>query len=197
MKKVPLLITCGIIVLLIGGYYVYDQFFNRRPVKPWDLVPSDAVIVYEKDDCNSCIEQFGESMIWRIFETASFYNKQHADSLKKKLSQLVISQPGFLTSLHSTKKDEFDLIYYIPGKTTVNPEFLKNIPHKKTSREFNSVTIEEFKFSNLNFSLAIIEEVWVGSFTPFLIEDVIRTYKSDEKSGFAKHAVSLQPLSRI
>src|SRR5689334_13362550 len=39
VKKLPLLITIGIVLITVGGYFVYDRYVAKKKVSPWDLVP--------------------------------------------------------------------------------------------------------------------------------------------------------------
>jgi hypothetical protein len=178
LKKTPLLITIGILLLIVGGYYAYEKFLSDNPIKPWDLVPTDAIIIYEKNDCNSCTDEISNSVLLRIIESAAYYNKP-IDSLRIKIGKYLIGRPGFLISTHVTKKDDFDFVFYSPNsKSLTNAvDFFKIRNYKLTTREFNSILIYELKFAQHIFSYAVIDDVWIGSFTPFLVEDVVRTYK--------------------
>jgi hypothetical protein len=62
---------------------------------------------------------------------------------------------------------------------------------------FNDVMIDEYKSGNTTLSVTTMENVQVISFTPFLIEDVIRTYKENNKTGFRSRITALQSFSRI
>ncbi|MBL7857158.1 MAG: hypothetical protein JNM57_05675 [Cyclobacteriaceae bacterium] len=111
---------------------------------------------------------------------------------------------GSLISLHGTKKDEFDFVFYRPltGDILSN---LKIIIQKGKSgralnyseREFNSIKIQEIASGNTIFSWVIIENVWVGSFTPFLIEDVIRTHESHGERSFKSNIAEVYQLPKM
>jgi hypothetical protein len=102
-----------------------------------------------------------------------------------------------LISTHVTKKDEFDFVYYTSFKDAIpNKQILNSTSYRHTNREFNAIQIEEIRFQDQLFSYAFIENIWIGSFTPFLIEDVIRTYKSNTHS-FRKSALSQQGFTSI
>lgn len=197
MKQTPLFITVGILILIMGGYYFYEKVILKDPAKPWDLVPAETILVYEKDVCNSCIEQMRQTSLWHIVERASLYSKPF-DSLKTKLNSIIGSREGLLVSAHITKKDDFDFVYYLPNAKNVLEQvssfsFLKGYTYSE--REFNSVRINELSLHKHTFSWVVIEDVWVGSFTSFLIEDVIRTYNG--KSNFRKANPEVQQLPRI
>lgn len=197
MKKTPLLITLGIILLAVAGYFLFERLSNANPTKPWDLVPANALIVYEKNSCNACIEEATQSNLASIIQSAVFYKKP-VDSVKNKLSSLLKNKKGYLISVHVTKKDDFDFVYYLPNAQDVGSTFLSSISnYKLTSREFSSIQIHEIKSAKQIFSYANIDGVWIGSFTPFLIEDVIRTYKTNPGSAFPKNKFQSQGFSSI
>ncbi|HEY0743909.1 MAG TPA: hypothetical protein VGD40_20730 [Chryseosolibacter sp.] len=183
LKKLPLLITIGVVGLLVGAYFLYQEF-QRDPVRPWDLIPSDAILVYEKDNCDACGDAVVQSPLWRLVENAAFYKKP-VDSIRGRVFKLLDSSRGVLVSAHVTKKDDFDLVYYLSSKSDVfsakDISGMKN--HTLRTRAFNGVSIHEVHFGKQIFSFTRIEDVSVGSFTPFLLEDVIRSYRNHENAG--------------
>lgn len=182
MKKPALLITFGIVLLIAGGYFAFHAL-KKNPVKAWDLVPSDAMIVYEKDDCAECITDARRTTLWKIVEKAAFYKKP-IDSIKNKIDDALAKSNGGLVSVHLTRKDEFDFVYYLPlGEQFIPASLTVNKKYSFKNRLLNGVTINELRSGSMLFSYAKIEEIWIGSFTPFLIEDVIRTAKSDDAVG--------------
>jgi hypothetical protein len=197
LKQTPLLLTIAFLILTAGGYFIYEKVLKRDPVKPWDLVPSAAVFVYEKDICNTCIDEMQESSLWQIVERASLHSKV-ADSLRVKLNGMLGNGQEFLISAHVTRKDDFDFVYYLSD--------LKNIPqaisalsqlkgYRYSERELNTVKIHEMTSGKQTFSWIVIGDVWVGSFTPFLIEDVIRTHNG--KPNFVNANPEIRKLPRI
>jgi hypothetical protein len=179
LKKTPLLITIGIVLLTIGGFYTYQQFFQKHVVRTWDLVPHDALLVYERDNCSSCIDEVSNSSFWNLLQEAAFY-KRPPDSLQSKLFDVFKQTKGVLVSVHPTKKDDFDFIYFLPVTNQFSDIGLfKSNRYKTTKRKLNDEEITEVRFSGLVFSYVLIENNWIGSFTPFLIEDVIRSYHHD------------------
>lgn len=184
MKKTPFLITLGVIFLLVAGYFFYEKFIVKGAAQPWDMVPSDAILVYEKSSCHSCFETLNKSSIATVIERIALY-KRPIDSIQYQVNSLLKDKTEYLVSAHVTKKDEIDLVYYLPLKiesenTTLN--FFRSDRYKYSTREFNSIKIHELRLANQVFSFALIDGVWIGSFTPFLIEDVVRTYKEDTPS---------------
>jgi hypothetical protein len=196
VKKVFLIVTLGVILLLTGGYYLYNFYFFKKLAQPWDIVPANALFVYESDECVSCREDLTQSPVWQVIDKASFQSKPV--DLSQSLRTFLSSKNGLIVSLHATKKDDFDLIFFAPLNKT-DSAFLQTDVNKNkyatSRRELNGIEIHEVAKSKQMFSWAVVNGVWVGSFTSFLIEDVVRTAESN--SGFKKHVASTQQLPRI
>ena len=196
MKQTPLLLTLAVLLLVAGGYIIYEKILNKDPLKSWDLVPAQTMFVYEKDICNTCIDEMQNSAVWDIIERASFFGKP-VDSLGMKIISLIRDTKGVLVSAHITRKDDFDFVYYVPEPKNINPSsiFPALKGYKYSERELNEVKIHELSSHNRTFSWIAIKNIWVGSFTPFLIEDVIRTYNG--KTNFISANPDIRRLPRI
>jgi hypothetical protein len=196
VKKIPLLITIGLVLVASGSFFLYEYLIKRKPLSPWDLVPESAVFVYEANDCPTCVEELQKTSFWSILRRASFYEKP-SDSLTKVFDFLDVNQPGKLVSTHTTRKDDFDFVFYIPtgSKNILLPDSWKK--YKSTEREFNGIKINEVKIHQQIFSWSQIDRVWVGSFTPLLLEDVIRTYTSENEAPFKRKITSAYQLSPV
>jgi hypothetical protein len=202
VKKLPLLITLGIVIAVIGGYFLYDHFGKKNNLSPWDLVPSETILVYESGPCEKCRDQIKTSSVVDIIKEAVFSSEQ--DSLQQ-ITNFVLSQleDGTLISLHVTRKDDFDFIFYAPSNPQLDMQFasvmdrlqkLKNVT--VSEREYNEVKIFELSQNKRTFSWVNIENVWISSFTPMLIEDVIRMYKSGD-TNYKERLGSVYQLPRI
>ena len=127
MKQTPLLLTLAVLVLLAGGYIIYEKILSKEPLKSWDLVPAQTIFVYEKDICDTCIEEMQKSAVWEIIERASFFGKP-ADSLRKQVNSLIRDKNGVLVSAHITRKDDFDFVYYLPEPKDIDPSSIRPAP---------------------------------------------------------------------
>ncbi|MFD1000454.1 hypothetical protein ACFQ21_14110 [Ohtaekwangia kribbensis] len=180
MKRLPLLITIGIVLVTVGGYFIYERLLVSKNTSPWELVPESTIFVYEANNCQACVQQMQQTSLWSVFRKAAFYQKS-ADSLKM-LFDFIESQPrNLLVSAHQTRKDDFDFVFYVPlYQSKIKNLLLEQWGKLKTDeREFNGVQIHELSSKGQMFSWAEVDDIWVGSFTPFLLEDVIRTYTGD------------------
>lgn len=194
----------GVIALGVAGYLAYEKYFLTPDLTPWDLVPSGAVAVYEASACAECIEPVKQTSVWQIIMKAALYNKQQ-DSLQSVIGLLNNQKPGTLASLHVTRKDDFDFVFYLPlaGKNgrmmveAATEEWRSKPGVRSTQRVFNAVTIHELSTSGSVFSWTFLDNLWVGSFTPFLIEDVIRTYGSKERSAFRRNLGGIYQMPKL
>ncbi len=184
--------------LVAGGYFFYEKVLNQAPVRAWDLVPASAVFVYEKDVCNACIDEIQKGSLWEIISRAAFHGAG-PDSLKTKVTALLSARKGLLISTHITHKDDFDFVYYmLDAKNALQGiSDLSGFQGSRYSeRELSEVRIHEISDTNKRtLSWILIGDVWIGSFTPFLIEDVIRTHRG--KKNFLATNPEIQGLPRI
>ena len=181
MKK-PLIITI-IILLGIGGYFIYNHFTAQKALGAWDLVPQETVLVYESGNCEDCVTQIRNSPVSALIRKAALLNAGK-DSITIFQDLATSLTDPTLISLHVTKRDEFDFTYYVKaspsfiGKLNATQDALLKIKGSKSrQREFNNIIINEIEINKSVFSWIAIGENWVGSFSPVLIEDVIRTYQ--------------------
>lgn len=188
----------GLVLLAIGGYFLSEKLFTKKLLSPWDLVPESSVFVYESNDCHPCVEQLQKTSLWSTLRKAAFYDKP-ADSMTVIFDFLDINRSGKLVSTHITRKDDFDFVFYVPVGKGSSPSLIPDAWKKlRTSeREFNSVKIYEVNIKGQIFSWAQIENIWVGSFTPFLLEDVVRTYTSENGSTFRRKIASAYQLTPV
>ncbi|HEY9048907.1 MAG TPA: hypothetical protein VIN08_23565 [Ohtaekwangia sp.] len=197
MKRLPLLITIGIVLVSVGGYYLYDRFLVSRSISPWELVPESSIFVYETNDCLPCVQQMEQTSLWSVFRKAAFYQKS-TDSLKLFFDFIEAQPRGLIVSAHQTRKDDFDFVFYSPLYQSKIRNLLMEQWNKlkTTEREFNGVKIHELNGKGQAFSWAEVDDIWIGSFTPFLLEDVIRTYTGDG-STFKKQIAAVYQMPHV
>jgi hypothetical protein len=149
VKKLPLIITLTIIVAAVGGYFLYEKLMHKNKMSAWELVPAETILVYESGPCEKCRDQIKTSSVVNIIKEAVFSSEQ--DSLQH-ITNFVLSQleQGTLISLHVTRKDDFDFIFYAPSNPQLDMQFasvmdrlqkLKNVI--VSEREYNEVKIFE------------------------------------------------------
>ncbi len=203
MKKLPLLITALVLAVLAGALVLFHFLGKQNESSPWTLVPAETVLVYESSDCSKCIADLQNMPLAELIKRAAFHT-QSLDSLTQ-LGELMTSfQQPTLVSLHITKKENFDFVFYLPFNSNIElrfnlllDKFRKTPGIKITSREYEKVEINEIAYGKSTFSWVIVDGNWVGSFTPILIEDVIRTHVNEESQTFLKSVSSVYQLPKL
>jgi len=194
VKKKPFLITAFCISLLVLIYFLSTILQSERPRQAWDLVPKDAILVYEGGI--SQVTTRGDSSLNFILERLEQDTIRGSYLLRSEL----IGQRS-LVSLHLTQREDFDFVTYLSLSKNLKDKFAKSFVAKKEAktRVFEGSEIIELLIGkNKVVSIVFIGEVLVISGTPFLVEDVIRKSLSEVKGkGFRESNPMLYSLARI
>lgn len=199
MKRTPLIFTLLVIVAL-AAFFLYKSYFTKRATTIWDVISEQTVLVYEVGECVECLNQIQQTALWTAVQNTIVTKSDYKES-KQLWETIIKSADKLVVSLHVTKKDDFDFVYYLPvGKAKGVEAFLQSSDEKQfkiSQRELNGIQINEARFDDRVFSWTTFEDVWAASFTPFLIEDVIRTYKSDERKNFGTTLSGVQQFPKV
>ncbi|UYN87533.1 MAG: hypothetical protein KIT51_04545 [Cyclobacteriaceae bacterium] len=187
MKKTPIFLTVLLILAIGLGTTFYLKLYQKKDLTVWDVMPSQTVLVFEVGECEECLQSIrGTALLTAL--TESIFQGYRKAQLTKLISNFLEPKNSPVISLHVVKKDDFDFIFYAPLSKSNQIELqlkeLEGEAKKFSQREFNGVQIKELPIDDKLFSWVAIDGIWVGSFTPFLVEDVIRTYKSDRSLIF-------------
>jgi hypothetical protein len=200
VNRTNLFIGALLIVLFGVSLLFYYLYKENKQIEIWDLLPNQVVAVYEPGECSECIIQLKESKFWKLLNQLLIHEK-NADSIGNIFGQLYEPVNKPLIAIQVTQNNDFDLVYYLHSDVVRKIELelskLKNEKLKISQREFNGIQINEVHLSKRVFSWISVEKYWVGSFTPLLIEDVIRTYKSKNRNGFNVEIEGILTLPRI
>lgn len=199
MKKTPVILTLGILITLALTYFIYQTYFKVKATSIWNVIPSQAVFVYEAGECKDCFTKGSESTAGRLFYQL-LSNEQ--DSSRRIVDFLLTAVRSGMISAHVTNKESFDFVFYLPISAIEQKDKLlsswRNIRGVIYSeRKLNDISISEFRFGSRKLSCTEIDGVFVCSFTPFLVEDVIRTFNASSESGFLKNISDVYSLPRI
>lgn len=198
----------------MGGLWYY---FARRPADAadvWAYVPNNALAVYETSDFLADWTTLAQSPLGntlRAVPGVEQFNQQIAflDSLP--LLRPLLQQP-WLVSWQVVGDDALDATFYAhlsdptpsgPGKsnklTSALDQLQREAVLRSEKRQYHGSTIYELSGTNGKaFSYVIHRGVFVGSFTAFLVEDVVRLIASDfSTSSFATENPSLLRLPKL
>ena len=198
MKRAFIIIT-SVIVLAAAAYWGYYQWFQPKRIDIWELIPDKAVAVYSTQD---------PVRTWNNITTSTFWNNLALlprwrsiqeqmvllDSLSGKDGKLDRALRGkeTLISLHVTGDDSFDFLFALTLENKEAAESLENIRGAIrqnadlhfSSRNYQGYEIFEIinRVSGSTFSYLIHGGHWIGSYSPFLVEDVIRVLEGEASS---------------
>lgn len=214
MSIKKLILVLLIIVGVAGGiFYIFKSDFFSVSKNGLNFVSAEAIFVFETKEPVLAWNQLVNQPIWeRLVDLPSFYQAQKQimalDSILGRDGKLERALKGnqFVVSIHSIGREEFDFLYTISLKSSSDIDFLTDIESNLPSlsqintRSYSNVTIKEFQSLDLerNLSYTIINNVFVASYTSFLVEDAIRYSQNNNLPNFKsvyQHLVDALPSS--
>ena len=75
------------------SYFSYVYLYNKEGITFWDLVPENAVAVYESGPCKECIDESKKSVVGDLIQKSTFYQKG-TDSLRNILNLINFPTEG-------------------------------------------------------------------------------------------------------
>ena len=211
MKK-SLVILFGIFTFFISVYFIWFVWDQETPANLWDFVPANSALVYESND-------LGATLL-RLQDLESFQSLTHIPSLGKLSNHIVkierltglnsfysfIDKNSGLISLHNTSKNEFDFLYLVSMNDLTTPgEMLKlikpliskvveNKPRNYLGFELNEVSLS---FTDSRLTYLIYDHYFIASFTPYLVEDAIRTFEDENYNSFGEVFAAHKQITKI
>jgi len=182
------------ILILATGYGIYYYWDKQKSLDAWSLVPENTFLVYENKNLVDSWNNIQENPIWKDLQNIDYFaslkdNFEALDSLSGNNGMLdeVFRNNHLLIGMSVISNDDFDFVFYQTLKNTEQIEVIKKIESKfsgfeKSERVYNKNTIYELKSkkSEKTFSYVLLRGNFVGSFSPILVEDVIRNLEKDE-----------------
>jgi hypothetical protein len=177
----------------------YRYFFQGRSFHALKLVSSDAIFVFETTEPVLAWNQLVTQPLWaRLAELPSVTQAQSQlmtlDSLVGRSGNLDRSLRGnhLTVSLHPVSREEFDFLFTLEFKSRGGEAFIENLEQnlppmtRVISRSYGNLTLKEVQSPELkrNFTYTRINNVFVGSYTSFLVEEAIRLSQNDPGSNF-------------
>jgi hypothetical protein len=168
------------------AYYFYNQPSSDSV---WALIPEKALLAAE---VRKPVEILQSQPAWQDFVNAAGFSdfQQRIQTFARQNPdfQQFISKNPVTFSLHATSQRNFDLLFYIPlspaDEVVLNKMlsgFEKNPAFRSDLRIFDEMQIREIS-SRENpkqiFSMLRHKHFLIAGFTPFLVEDAVRTIQS-------------------
>ncbi|MGB3852679.1 MAG: hypothetical protein WA958_22130 [Tunicatimonas sp.] len=212
MSKRIIFISAALLAIVGGGLWYY---FARRPAVAsdvWACVPANALTVYETTDLLADWNSFAQSPLGnalRAVPDVEQFNQQLAflDSLPR--LRPLLQQP-WLMSLQVVGSEALGATFYTrvstaegagkkSGLTPALEQLQQEAALRTEARQYHGLTIHTLSTADgEDFSYVLHRGVLVGSFTAFLVEDVVRLMTDGaEGSGFAAENPSLLRLPKL
>ena len=210
VKKI--LITITILVAIGGGIYTYINHFQGTVLTAWSFVPSDAIVVYHTKNLLKQWEDSKEKKIWKNLKTLPVLEKIDEylialDSISGKNGsiQTFFEKNKMLFSFHNVSRNSVDILFSVEVKGFREHDLLGEvIEWFKDSTEFNQKdrqylghTITELNSNNSSFAYVFYKGIFVGSFTPFLVEDALRVIEEEEVLSFSEQYPEIFEITRL
>lgn len=200
MKRSTLIIIFILLILTgIGTYLFYQYWYEEDTVDTWSFVPESAVMVYETDRILPVWQAISASPLWHNLSSIPVYDSialhiNKLDSLHE--LQDFFADRQVLIGVHVVSRDAFDFSYFFKLNNAREYTILKKVLDQLSSqpdiltetRTYNSFKINELteRKTGRRFSYIVHHNIFAGSFTPFLIEDIVRNIDT----GFGEFSFS-------
>jgi hypothetical protein len=184
-----------------AGYYYYQQNVSHSRADVWSFVPQDAILVYETEGLpqlwHDVEEQPAVKVIAALPEIQELQQDWKVlDSTASGMLTSFLESRSFHASMHVTGKNSFDFLLYLPARDQDDKQALEKISgsfrndkrYRYSKRIYHGVEIHEYADpgSDLKFVWLLQNQYLIGSFTPFLLEDVIRGFDAAEDPAYLK-----------
>ncbi len=187
LKKRILLIVLGALAAAsAGAYFFYEYWYKKDTVEAWSLVPESALAVYETSRFPDNWQQLTGTSLWNNLSAIPAF-----DSLAQRMTTLdsVYRFQDFfvgrqaLVSMHIIASDAWDYAYFFKldkardqkAMRTFLDSLNQTFDLQRDQRTYNGFTIHELSDrKSRRFSYILYKDIFAGSFTPFLVEDMIR-----------------------
>ncbi len=199
MKRLLIILT--IIALVTGGYYYLRYYFEKEKIEIWELVPRNTFAVYEIQDPVNTWNNFLQLPFWENLSTIPEIQKLNdqlmtLDSISSTSGNIekLLSDKKILISFHKVSHTNLDVMMYFHLNTLEKRRilnsiisFYKNQPNViHIVRNYENINIHEITVSSEKSVFSYIEynNYFIGSFTPFLIDDVVRNISNKFQANF-------------
>ncbi|GJM27617.1 MAG: hypothetical protein DHS20C17_02520 [Cyclobacteriaceae bacterium] len=202
------------VVLAVGGYFFFTYWSTSHQTAVWDLIPESAILVYESTQTVENWNEIQSKPVWENLENIPYYasirdNIDQLDSLtgkKGRLHQLLQSKP-FVFSVHKVSQHSLDYLFFIPLPGPKDRQLISSMISQYQNRDdykFQTRTYQDFLINEaINqeyeevFSYLFHKDYFIGSFTPFLLEDVIRNLSGQTDGRFISSNQGLMEVAKL
>ncbi len=190
MKKFLIFIS---LALLAGiGYFTYEKWIKHADISSWSFIPVDAAVVFELDLLADHKALSGYSLWKNLDETAGIRKISSGIAFLDSINgtggfEAIFKNAPTLISMHKTSNTTFDFLFVLDIQNISQNTFvgaaigrLKESGYRFKTRNYNGFKISELSKGNQIFTCIFYKNFLLASFTPYLVEDAIRTIEGDQ-----------------
>ncbi|GAB4239702.1 MAG: hypothetical protein Tsb0034_15870 [Ekhidna sp.] len=206
MKK--FLIIIAILLLAGAGYFTYEKWVKHSDLSAWSFIPSDAALVFELD-LLSDYRTISSYPVWRTLRTTSSFSGiekgiAFLDSINGKGGfSAIFDDANVLISTHKVSSNDVDFLYVLDIQNISQNTFvgaamgrLQENGYRFRTRKYNGFKISEISKKDELFTCIFYKNFLLASFTPYLVEDAIRTIEEGSLGSFQNTFLAIEdPLS--
>lgn len=189
------------LVLVLGAavFLLLKTDLLETDIDGLEVISPNAVLVFESTDPVGIWNQLVSQPVWEKLNDLPALKEVESqlvfiDSMAGKSGNLYQNLKGqkFALSIHPIGKEDYGFLFSITSNSNQFFDFVSSIEERVggqgtlRTRNYSGVTVYESKAkaSGKEFSYAKYKNVWLGSYTSFLVEEGIRHAKSSELKNF-------------
>ena len=194
MKKLLIIIS---IVLLAGtAYLTYEKWVKHADLTIRSFISEDAAVVLELEVLKD-YKTIKDYPIWKTLRKTSGFGKMEKgihflDSINGKGGfEAIFKDAPVLISVHKVSNDDLDFLFVLDIRNISQNAFvgaaigrLENSGYRLKTRNYDGFKISEVSKEGKTFASIFLKNYLLASFTPYLVEDAIRTISTGGLTSF-------------
>jgi len=198
MKRVVLASLISLfMILVLGGIYFYFKNYRTPGGNPVKAIPSDAAFFFVYNPVHSSPTELIGNSYWKTLDAAPAFNRMtrnfnFVDSVinKNELFAEFFAQSPVFFSAHVIGAGDFDFLILKSIEGDIREEKIDQVI-LELAGESATIEIRNYDGNNIRelllpgnriFAYTIVKGIFMGSFTPFLVEDALRQVKLGKPS---------------
>ena len=186
------LIIISLLLLAGAGYFTYERWVKHANVDKWSFIPSDAALVIETELLND-FHEFSRYPIWSsLRKTQGFGQLEQEIAFLDSINgqggfQAIFKETPVLMSAHKIANDDLDFLFVVDIQNISQNTFvgaaigrLQKSGYRFKTRNYDGYKISEISKEGRIFTCIFFKNYLLASFTPYLVEDAIRTIEGDQ-----------------
>jgi len=197
----PLIVILVIVVLAVAGWVGYKTFQTKKVEDIFLLIPAEASMVIEINDIKSFYQKtLDKNSIAGLLSIPVLKDwTQRMDGLIPLLDSATFSgalskEQSLYCSVHASASKELGLLWYVSFEdknweteiASYLKDHLKSADYTLEQRNYEGHVVYDLfdKHTKQSFTFAWHRNVLVGSYTGYLVEDVLRLVRSQHENHF-------------